>query len=442
MDADLVVTGGKIFYRGEFIDAGIAVSDGRIVNVARKASLPKADEEIDARRLYVLPGAVDAHVHVRDLKESAKEDFTSASHAAAAGGVTTILAMPNTKPPIDSSKALGDYKKIANKKSIVDYGIHFGASKNNTCEIEKVRDVASIKVYMSSTTGELLVPDDDSIKKVFEAAKIGEHMVCVHAEDQARIEERTRQAKKKRRLPPDIHSTVRDGECARIAVAKAVKYAGQAKNSLHVCHVSTRNELIEISDGRKKGVDVSCEVTPHHLFLCERDQSGGNNRLKVNPPLRPRSDVSALWGALQSGVIDFVASDHAPHLIEEKQEKYWEAPAGVPGLETELPLLLDAANKGMLDLPRVVALASTNPARRFGLKAKGLIEEGFDADLVLVDLKGNWRVRADALKTRCGWSPFEGRTLEGVVARTIVRGKTVYMDGQVIKNKGLEVAYR
>jgi len=439
---DLIVEGGRILHEGTFVDASIAVDDGRIVKIARKPGLPKADERVDAAGMYVIPGAIDVHVHVRDLSQKRSEDWRSASEAAAAGGVTTILAMPNTSPPITTLTALNEYRKLAAKKSIVDYGVFIGATGRNGGEIAQAKDACGVKVYMGSTTGELLVNSDEGLSSSFASANEAGKLACVHAEDEGRIRRRVAAVKRKGREPsPEIHSVIRDVECARLAVEKAVKCARVVGNRLHVCHVSSKAELAVISEARKGGVPVSCEVAPHHLFLSEKDYGGSSNRLKVNPPLRSRADVSTLWGALQGGFIDCVASDHAPHPASEKDDEYWEAPAGFPGLETMLPLLLDSVVKGMLELPHVVRLVGGNPARLFGIKNKGAIAEGYDADLVLVDFKGEWRVRGDGLKTKCGWSPFEGRTLRGVPHRTMVRGKTVCLDGQITANASREASF-
>jgi dihydroorotase len=350
--------------------------------------------------------------------------------------------MPNTTPPITSVKALEQYRKIAEKKSIVDYGVYIGATGKNREEIKNAADACGVKVYMGSTTGELLVADELSLSNSFAAAKEAGKIVCVHAEDEGRIRRRTASVKRKSKVVgPEVHSVIRDVECARLAVEKAVKHAKTVGNMLHVCHVSSKAELSAIAQARKTGIPVSCEVAPHHLFLSEGDYSN-SSLLKVNPPLRSRSDVSALWGALQEGFIDCVASDHAPHLLAEKEEDYWNAPAGLPGLETMLPLMLDAVAKRMLPLQRAVALTSGNPARIFGLKNKGSIEDGFDADLVLVDFRNTFRIRGDSLKTRCRWTPFEGRTVTGIPRRTIVRGTTVFLDGETCKGGGRMVAAR
>ncbi|MFH1788088.1 MAG: dihydroorotase family protein [Candidatus Altiarchaeota archaeon] len=436
---DLVLDGGRIYYKGEFVDAGVAVEDGKIVKVARNASLPKADERIDAGGLYVMPGAIDVHVHVRDLKQKSREDWKSASEAAAAGGVTTILAMPNTNPPLSSAKAVTEYARIAAKKSIVDYGVYIGATGKNRDEITKANQACAVKVYMASTTGDLLVDDDILLTNSFASANKAKKIACVHAEDEAMIKARTAAVKRKgREVTPEMHSVIRDGECARKAVEKALQLSGKAKNKLHICHVSTRAEMELIADAKKKGLSVSCEVAPHHLFLSEKDYDK-TNRLKVNPPLRSKTDVSTMWSALQEGVVDCVASDHAPHLLSEKEEDYWNAPAGVPGLETTLPLMLDSAVKRMLDVPQVIKLTSENPAKLFGLSGKGAIKEGFDADFALIDFRKSWRIRGDGLKSRCAWTPFEGRVVQGVPVMTVVRGKTVYRDGDALPNKGAEV---
>lgn len=440
--ADFNVQGGRIFYKGELIEAGIAVQDGKIIKVAKSASLPTAGETVNAKGLVILPGVIDVHVHVRDMSQKTKEDWTTASHAAAAGGITTILAMPNTSPPITTARALKQYKTIARKKSVVDYGVFIGATETNTRELT-TSESCGIKLAMGSTTGNLLVEKTEKMRSILETSVKAGKTVVVHAEDEEMIKKRFLALKKRgREPPPKIHSVIRDPEAARIAVSRAIRLSKQTNAKIHIAHVSTRGELIEIVNAKKDGLLVSCEVTPHHLFLSEKDYDAKSHKLKVNPPLRSRSDVSAAWGALLEGIIDCVATDHAPHVLEDKEQDYWSAPSGLPGLETMLPLMLDSVNKSMLSLAHVADLLCTNPAKIFRLKNKGKIMEGFDADLTFVDLKREWKIRGDEFKTRCGWTPFEGRIVSGKPVKTMIRGAIVFEDGDVVGGRGREVQFK
>ena len=439
---DLNLIGGKVFVEGGLIEACVSVNAGKIVKVGKKAALPRADEVFDASGKIIIPGVIDVHVHVRDLKQKSVEDWQSASKAAAAGGVTTILAMPNTDPPLTSKNSVDSYLRIASKKSIVNYGAYIGATCKNGGEIVNATTACAVKVYMGSSTGDLLVNSEDDISSSFKSAGDAGKIACVHAEDEARINGKTGVVKKKKIEPnPSVHSFIRDPEACRKAVEKAIRQTESAGNILHICHSSTRAEMQLIIDARKRGTPVSCEVTPHHLFLSTKDYEN-TNIMKVNPPLRDRSDLSSMWGALQEGYVDIIASDHAPHLMDDKLKDYWDAPAGFPGVETMLPLILDAVGKNMLSLDKAVQLTSVNPARLFGLVGKGRVKEGFDADFSVIDMKKSVRIRGDDLHSKCGWTPFEGRVVTGVPCATIVGGHFALRDDSIIDCRGKPVQLR
>lgn len=344
-----------------------------------------------------MPGLIDAHVHFRDPGLTHKEDFKSGSEAAARGGVTTFIDMPNVSPAMVTRKLLEERRELA-KKSIVDYGFHFGASPEDIDEISKAKNVASTKVFFNISTGKLMITDDKALESIFQASKI----ITVHAEDEQ--------------------------------VERAINIAKKTNKPVFLCHVSQKSELDMIKKSGYKKFFV--EVTPHHLFLTEADKSYLNI---MKPPLRTKADQDALWQAIQNGEVDTIGTDHAPHLESEKKEK---ETYGVPGIETMLPLLLNAHNEGKISLNQIQKLTSENPARIFKIQHKGFLKPGFDADLTIIDLNLKQKVKKEHLKTKCKWSPFEGKVLKGWPITTIVRGRIVYNQDKVLDNKGREVEFK
>ncbi|MCK4883664.1 MAG: dihydroorotase, partial [Candidatus Diapherotrites archaeon] len=391
----------------------------------------------------LLPGMIDTHVHFRVPGGEHKEDWTTGSCAAAAGGVTTVLDMPNTNPPTTTVDRLKEKRDIASSKSIVDFGFHFGAEFGNSCEIEKVRNIASIKIFMGSSTGNLLIDNDADLYSIFELAEKHDLLCTVHAENEHLIKLFSDHAKFKGKKSPTIHPIIRNNICAAEAVSRAELFSRIIGNRLHVCHVSTKEELDYIKLGKSKQREgrLSTEATMHHLLLSNAVMLKSGNYAKMNPPLRSKEDISALWADLRNGVIDIVASDHAPHKREEKDKPYWEAPAGVPGVETTLPLLLNEVNRKSLSLEELILLTSKNPAKIYRIKNKGQIKKGYDADFALVDMNVEHIISSSNVKTKCGWTPFNGVAIKGAVEKTIVRGKIVFDRGEFFLNQGKEVQF-
>lgn len=436
---DLLLKNGKIFLK-DITEEDILVRDGKIALIGKGL---KASRKMDCKGKLILPGIIDPHVHMRCPGLEKKEDWYTGSRAAAHGGITTVLDMPNTSPPLVSIEALKEKEALVEGDSIVNYGFHFGAAKNNIGEIKSACSIRTVKVFMGSSTGSLLVEDDSTLKKVFSAAKERNLLVLVHAEDEEMIKENTVKAKEMGLSDALYHSLVRSNECAEKAVERAIAITRAAGNKLYVCHISTRREVELIKEAKKEGLEVYAEVTPHHLLLSNKDVKALKNYGKMNPPLRSFLDQKALWAAVREGIIDCIGTDHAPHLREEKDKPYWDAPSGVPGLETMLPLMLNAVSEGELSLKRLVELTSINPARIFGLKGKGRIAEGMDADLTIVDPEKKVTVRGTGLYTKCGWTPFEGKKVKGVVESTIIKGKVVYdRKNKFAENKGENVFRR
>ncbi|MCD5409284.1 MAG: dihydroorotase [Methanocellales archaeon] len=415
---DLVIKNAKLSLAGEVLEAELSITDGRISKIAKDI---RADDTLDARGLLVLPGAIDVHVHFRDPGMTHKEDWYSGSCAAAAGGVTTVIDHPNTIPPTTTLKSF-EIKLKASRKSIVDFGINAGVVKG--AELEKLWRAgvtAFGEIYMADSVGRLNI-DDDILSTVFRTIAQLNAIACLHAEDERIIKRCTEKLKDK--VDPSVYSSSRPNESEDSAIARAVQFANVAGTKLHICHISTKEGL------RLLGENVTCEVTPHHLFLSEKDWDKLGTFGKMNPPLRSEEDGRALWAALNR--IDMIASDHAPHTMGEKEQDIWSAPPGVPGVETSLPLMLSAVKKGRISLQRLIELMATNPARIFGLNGKGDIRVGNDADLVFVDMREIKQVKN--LHSKANWTPFEG--MNAIFPKmTMVRGEVVF-DGEIVGETG------
>ncbi len=397
---------GKVFSQGGLKSIDLWISQGKI---AALGGAHRADEEIDARGLIVIPGAVDMHVHFRDPGPNWKEDWESGSTSAAAGGVTTVVDQPNTDPRTLDKKSFELKLDLAKHRSVVDFCINCGPGK--------VEEMARLG---ASALGEIFTYEhsDAELEKILEEAKRQKILPTIHAEDATVIKEHTEPLLGEKEA--EAYSRARPREAEILAINKALK-----ADRLHICHLSTSEGLDLVRYARGLGKKVSCEATPHHLLLNRHDYRCQGSFLKMNPPLRDPSDNEALWTGLRDGSIDAIASDHAPHLPEEKRDDIWEAPAGVPGVETMLPLMLMAVRRNLISLERAIKAISTRPAEILGLKTKGRIAIGMDADLVLFDPRNASRIRADRLHSRADWTPYEG--MEGIFPRmTIIRGETVF----------------
>ena len=380
----------------------IYISEGKIRKITERPV--KAARVYDAKGNFVIPGVIDPHVHFREPGLDYKEDFYTGSRAAAAGGLTTVLDMPNTAPPIFTIDLLNE-KRVLARKSIVNYGFYMGSSaENNVKEVSasKRHNAAATKIFMNLSTGNLLIEDKELLEAYFKASR----RIAVHAQGEK--------------------------------VAEAVHYAKKFRKELYLCHITLRDEINFLK--REKGTGIYVEVTPHHLFLTQDDFRRQKGFAKMVPPLATKDDQDALWEAIEEGIVDTIGTDHAPHTIEEK--KGVNPPSGVPGCETMLPLLLNAVNQGRISLKKVVDLTSRNPSIIFSMKGKGKITPGYDADITIIDMKLEKEVKNENLKTKCKWSPFNGWKLKGWPVATIVGGRIVHDHGKIYKNKGKEVIFR
>ncbi len=440
MATSLLIKNCRILKGDTLVSSHIFMSDGKIKSIGK---IVKANKVIDAEQNIVIPGLIDPHVHFRQPGNENKEDFYTGSRAAAKGGVTTIFDMPNTNPPTTTIQALDQKRELAKRHCIVNYGFHFGVSLDNIQGIVKA-PTRSLKIYMCSSTGNTPTPDLKTLKAIFIAAKKSRKISLVHAEDDACLKKYYERYKaecdKHPELEkPELHTLIRKNECAAQAVKAALKLQAEIGNKLYFCHTSTKEEMALLRAAKRHSRKIFCEVTPHHLFLDVRAYRKYGNFVKVNPPLRYAEDKEALWKGIADGTVDTIGTDHAPHLPEEKEQSYWKAPSGIPGLETMLPLLLDAVNAGKLSLRKLVALTSENPARIFGIKSKGKIKPGYDADLVIIDM--DMKERLEQIESKSKWSPFHDLQLQGWPIVTIINGNIVYYRGQLYNNKGKEVQF-
>ncbi|MBH8565644.1 dihydroorotase [Nostoc sp. CENA67] len=413
-----------ILPNGESMIGDVLISDRHIVEVAPKISIATPAREIDAEGLTLLPGVIDPQVHFREPGLEHKEDLFTASCACAKGGVTSFLEMPNTRPLTTTQEALDDKLQRAASKCLVNYGFFIGATGDNIPDLLAAKPTPGIKIFMGSMHGQLLVDAEAKLEAIFAH---GDRLIAVHAEDQARINQR--------RIEfagihdPAVHSQIQDNLAALLATQLALKLSQKYQRRLHILHMSTAEEAELLRQGKPSW--VTAEVTPQHLLLNTSAYEKIGTLAQMNPPLRSPHDNEVLWQALHDGVIDFIATDHAPHTLAEKAQEYPNTPSGMPGVETSLALMLTAAKQGKCTVAQVVNWMSTAVAKAYGIPNKGAIAPGYDADLVLVDLNTYRPVRREELLTKCGWSPFEGWNLTGWAVTTIVGGQIVYDKGQL-----------
>lgn len=438
--AKILLKNGEIASSAGVLRKDVLIEGGKIIDVlspGKKVAGAKMDAEvIDCKDKVILPGLIDAHVHFREPGQAYKEDWETGSKAAVSGGVTTVFDMPNNQPPIVTVKDLDAKRKLIKGRSYANFGLFIAFNGGNLKEVNAAKNVPGVKYYMANSTGNI-----GAFKGVQELFAKSNKLIVVHAEDEAIIERNQKEYLAEyegREVAPGVHSKIRSVEAAEKAVNEACEMAKETGARLHVAHLSSEAEL-EILE---QFPEVTCEVTPHHLTLCEDDYEVLGNKIKVNPPVRDRGDVFALWKGVKMGEIDIIASDHAPHTIEEKEEGYEKAPSGVPGVDIILPMLLNTVNSEGLTLEELVRLCCERPAEIFKVNGKGRIEKGFDADLVVVDMDLEQEVTSDRLFSKCGWSPYEDSLFKGWPVMTFVGGELVFKDGEIVGRKvGKEVEF-
>ncbi len=422
---DLILKGGTVVNHDGAALRDLGIRAGRLAAIG-DLSRSSAGEAIDCRGLHILPGVVDTQVHFREPGLTHKEDLESGSLSAVMGGVTAVFEMPNTDPLTVSAEALADKVARGHHRMHCDFAFFVGATVDNTkdlAELERLPGAAGIKVFMGSSTGSLLIPDDASLRAVLKTIR---RRASFHAEDEPRLTER-----KGLRVEgdPRSHPLWRDETTALKATQRLVTLARQTGARVHVLHVSTAQEMDYLA-GHKDVASV--EATPHHLTLEAPDcYERLGTRAQMNPPVRDAAHRAGIWRGLEQGVVDVLGSDHAPHTPEEKAKSYPASPSGMTGVQTLVPIMLDHVNAGRLSLLRFVDLTSAGPARLFGMAAKGRIAVGYDADLTVVDLKRRETVTDKWIASRAGWTPYHGMSVTGWPVGTVVRGNKVMWEGSL-----------
>lgn len=411
----------------------VLVEDSRIAMID-PAVHAEADVVIDAQGFHLLPGVVDDQVHFREPGLTHKEDLYTASRACAKGGVTSFLEMPNTSPLTISQEALDAKLALAATRSLVNYGFYIGATPTNVDALRIARRTPGIKIFIGSSTGELLVDDQEALERIFAETTLP---IAAHCEDETTV--LANKARLSGRTDPAVHSEIRDVQAAVIATRRAIDLAVRHRHRFHVLHVSTAAETELLAAARPW---VTAEACPHHLFFSTDDYARLGTLVQMNPSLKSPADAAGVWQALLDGRIQVVATDHAPHTLEEKSVGYPKSPSGLPAVENSLALFLNQVHLGRCSLEQVVHWMCDAPARVWDLVGKGRIAEGYDADLVLVDLQKSDVVQNERQETKCRWSPWHGDTLVGWPVRTWVMGHEVFRDGRFDESRrGAEIQY-
>jgi dihydroorotase len=432
---DLVFKGGTVVNQAGEGLADIGVRGGRIAEIGSIGE-GMAGETIDASGLHILPGVIDTQVHFREPGLEHKEDLETGSRSAVLGGVTAVFEMPNTRPPTTSAEALADKVARATGRMHCDFAFFVGATRDNVddlAELELQPGAAGVKVFMGSSTGDLLVDDEETLARILATIR---RRAAFHAEDEARLRERM---PLQREGDPWSHSEWRDPEAALAATERLLRLATAAGKRVHVLHVSTGAEMQFLATYK----DIaSVEVTPQHLTLtADEAYAALGTKAQMNPPLRSRVHQQILWWGVERGVVDVLGSDHAPHTLEEKGKSYPATPSGMPGVQTLVPVMLDHVNAGRLSLARFVDLTSAGPQRIFGIAGKGRIAVGYDADLTIVDLEAERVIENSWIGSKCGWTPFAGRRVKGWPVGTLVRGRLAMWQGELGQARGEPVRF-
>jgi dihydroorotase len=422
---DLILRRGTVVNHDGVGERDIGVRDGRIAALGSLGSAAAA-EVIDAKDLTILPGVVDTQVHFREPGAEHKEDLESGSLSAVMGGVTAVFEMPNTNPLTVSPETLADKLQRAKGRMHCDHAFWVGGTLENAAdipELERLPGAAGIKVFMGSSTGDLLVPDDAGVRAILSQTR---RRAAFHSEDEFRLKERLGE---RREGDPSSHPIWRDPEVALSSTRRLVAIARQTGALIHVLHVSTAEEMRFLADYK----DVaSVEVTPHHLTLCADDYARLGTLLQMNPPVRSAEHRAAIWAGVADGTADILGSDHAPHTLEEKAQPYPRSPSGMPGVQTLVPVMLNHVAHGRMSLLRFMDMTSAGPARLFGMAGKGRIAVGYDADFTIVDLKEKATIENYGVASRARWTPYDGMTVTGWPLGTMIRGQAVMWDGELV----------
>ena len=432
---DTILKGATIVNHDGIGQRDVGIRNGRIAAIG-SLSTHTAGEVIDCTGLHILPGVVDSQVHFREPGLEHKEDLETGSLAAVLGGVTSVFEMPNTKPLTTSAETLEDKIRRGRHRMHCDFAFWVGGTRDNAndvAELERLPGAAGIKVFMGSSTGDLLVEDDDGVRSILKNTR---RRAAFHSEDEFRLKEREGL---RVQGDPSSHPVWRDEVAALQCTERLVRIAHDTGARIHVLHISTAEEIDFLKDHK----DVAtCEATPHHLTLSADDYKTLGNLIQMNPPVRDKRHRDGVWKGIDQGIVDVLGSDHAPHTLEEKQKPYPASPSGMTGVQTLVPIMLDHINAGRLTLERFVDLSSHGPNRIFGMARKGRIAVGYDADLTIVDMKRRETITHEQAGSKAGWTPYHGKTVTGWPIGTFVRGIKVMWEAEIVNaNKGEPVEF-
>jgi dihydroorotase len=429
VSADLVIRNGKVVTPDAVVDASIAIKDGRIFSVGADDAMPKAAETFDAAGLHVLPGAIDDHVHFRDPGYPHKEDWESGTAAAAFGGVTTVFDMPNTIPPTGTADVLAAKHAIAAAKAHIDFGLYGLLGEDTITHVPALVDggVIGFKLYMGNTFGKIPSPSTGATLEAFEVVAPTGKRISLHAETNSIMERRQKRLMAAGKIDQFAHLAARPAVVAVEAVSRAAILAEWTGARIHILHISSAEELRPLREAKLRGVDITGETCPHYLLLSTEDYTRVPGVIAVNPPVREARNREPLWTALLDGTVDLIATDHAPHTPEEKtRNDIWTVDCGFPGVETQMPLMLNEVNAGRMSICDYVRMSAFNPARIWGLyPRKGALVPGSDADIAIVDLARAHTIRDAETQSRSKISPWDGRKVKGLPIHTLVRGRFV-----------------
>lgn len=429
----ILIKGGHIVNEGRVTDGNIVIEDGNIIEISKQQPEASFDETIDASGCYVLPGVIDDHVHFREPGLTEKADIDTESRAAAAGGVTSYFDMPNCNPQTTTLEALKEKQALAREKSHVNYAFFYGATNDNIDTFSQLdaTTIPGIKLFMGSSTGNMLVDRQEVLERIFKSCKLP---LMVHCENTDIINRNMASAKEAwgEDPPVSLHAMIRSEEACLESTRKAVALANKYGTRLHVAHISTAEELEQFSVCRDSiATKVTAEACVGHLFFTQLDHERLGTRIKVNPAIKTPVDQFMLREALTDGRISVVATDHAPHLLSQKEGGCAKAASGMPMIQFSLVTMLELVDEGVLTIQRLVELMCHNPARLFGVHQRGFLRTGYRADITIVRPKSPWTVTSDCILSKCGWSPMEGHQYQWRVERTLCNGQTVYAKGQV-----------
>lgn len=438
MPVDLAIFNGKISVQNTFITAGVAIDAGKIVKVAKKTNLPSASEKIDAQGKFILPGLIDVHTHLRDQKQAYEETFTTGTAAAAAGGITLCADMPNNEPVTMDSKALRERMQAASGRALTNVAF-YSAFPTSSREVFRIVDEGAVgfKLFMTKQIGGVDIDSNDALEKALQQTQKSRVPVAVHAEDKTLLESVEKNLERTKQNSMDAYLKAHAPPVEEKAVDRILGLAEKTTAQVHFCHISSKLGLDAISSRKESGLPVTCEVTAHHLLLSSSDLKRYGSVALCDPPVRSKEEVEALWEALQNGVIDVIASDHAPHLLEEKKaESIWDVKPGFPNLETIVPLILNEINKRRLSIADFIRLMAEKPAEIFHINGRGRLEKGYGADITIVDMHSEHKIDASKFYSKAKYSPFDGWKLKGKPIKTFVNGQLTMDDGKIVAKHG------